>query len=124
MYEVRIQARMNASHQLRDSKGPIEPLHGHDWRIEAVFRGMELDETGCLVDFVEAQEALIGILEPFEGCDLNELWPDPQASISAERVAERIYKLLRHESSRGKLLAAVYVEETPGCIAGYSRAKS
>ena len=37
---------------------PIEPNHGHDWRVEAVAAGETLDALGVVVDFEHLKEAV------------------------------------------------------------------
>jgi len=121
MYEVRVQARFNALHQLRLYDGTVEPLHGHDWKVEAVFRGPELDRIQVLVDFVSAEARLREVVKPFDHAGLNEITAREGANPSAEWVARYVFDRLRERLEPGCPLVAVYVEEAPGCIAGYLR---
>lgn len=117
-YEVRVQGRFSAVHQLRMPGGSVEPLHGHDWRVEAVFRGPRLDAVGLLVDFEKAAEALRQVLAGLNHANLNTVGALAGGNPTAERVARIIFEQLR-QSLGGCPLAAVYVEEAPGCEAGY-----
>ena len=36
MFEVSYETTFCATHRLTDGGRPIEPLHGHDWRVEVV----------------------------------------------------------------------------------------
>lgn len=119
MYEVRVQARFNALHQLRLYDGGVEPLHGHDWKVEAVFRGRQLDEIQVLIDFVSAGAKLREVVKTFDHTNLNEIAAREGTNPSAEWVARYIFDHLRERLGAGCPLTAVYVEEAPGCIAGY-----
>lgn len=118
-YEVRVQGRFSAVHQLKMYDGAVEPLHGHDWRVEAVFRGPKLDEIGLLIDFDEASRVLGQILAELNHGNLNTLdWLGGQ-NPSAEHVARVIFRQLGSRLGQDRPLAAVYVEEAPGCVAGF-----
>ncbi len=43
MYEVAYETTFCATHRLTDRGSPVEPLHGHDWRVEVVAAGDDLD---------------------------------------------------------------------------------
>jgi 6-pyruvoyltetrahydropterin/6-carboxytetrahydropterin synthase len=120
MYEVRVQAGFSAAHQIRLYDGRLEPLHGHDWEVEAVFRGPELDRIGVLIDFVPARETLLAIAATLHHTHLNEAPLLAGANPTAEHVARCIFAELRTRLGPAAPLAAVHVTEAPGCIAGYS----
>jgi ATP-dependent Clp protease ATP-binding subunit ClpA len=50
-YELRIEDTFAAAHRLREYQGECERLHGHNWRIEVVLAGAELNRLGMLMDF-------------------------------------------------------------------------
>ncbi len=119
MFEVRVQARFCATHQVRLYDGELEPLHGHDWRVEAVFRGPKLDEIGVLVDFVLVEQTLREIVARFHHGNLNDVPELADRSPTAECVARRVFALLQGELGPDVPLAGVAVEEAPGCVAAY-----
>jgi len=119
MYEVRVQTQFQAEHQLTDRDGRREPVHMHDWVVEAVFRGPGLDEMGVLIDFTLAEQALRNVVELLEGTNLNDAPFSADANPSAERLARYLFNALRDRLGTAAPLAAVYVREAPGCIAGY-----
>ena len=43
----------------------VEPLHGHTFRAKLTISG-ELDEFGCVMDFVLAEQIMVKILQQFE----------------------------------------------------------
>lgn len=119
MYEVRVQAGFSAAHQLRLYDGRLEPLHGHDWHVEAVFRGPELDAIGVLIDFVRVEAALRDIVSALHHACLNEVPALEGANPSAEHVARFVFGALRDRLGSSAPLVAVHVREAPGCIAAY-----
>lgn len=119
MYEVRVQGRFSAVHALRLPGGVVEPVHGHDWKVEAVFRGIQLDGAGLLIDFDQASVVLDEVLSELNYANLNSRSEFVEANPSAERVARLIFDRLRGQLGQQAPLSAVYVEEAPGCIAGF-----
>lgn len=119
VYEVRVRGVFSAVHRLRLEDGTVEPLHGHDWKVEAVFRGTTLNGAGFLIDFEKAGAALSEVLARLNYADLNTAAWLEGVNPSAERVAKAVFGELRARLGRDQPLASVYVEEAPGCIAGY-----
>ena len=46
MYELKIITEFSAAHSLRNFRGKCEALHGHNWKVEVVVSGKELDDSG------------------------------------------------------------------------------
>ncbi len=59
-FSVRVEARFEAAHYLREYRGISEPLHGHSYKVEAdlIARGGGLDQDAIAVDFVSAKRKL------------------------------------------------------------------
>jgi 6-pyruvoyltetrahydropterin/6-carboxytetrahydropterin synthase len=119
VYEVRVNVRFDAAHQVRMYDGELEPLHSHDWRAEAVFRGPDLDGIEVLVDFVAVKQALDSAIEPLMGRRLNDVEVLGSHNPTAEIVARYVFDDLRRRLGPEVPLVAVNIEEAPGCIAGY-----
>jgi len=119
VYEVRVTTELSAAHQLRLYEGELEPLHDHAWKVEAVFRGPELDRIGVLIDFVTVKKVLDDILKPLHGQNLNESALLAGVNPSAEQLAYCVFMQLRQRLGDPSYLKAVYVREAPGCIAAY-----
>ncbi|GMV96988.1 MAG: 6-carboxy-5,6,7,8-tetrahydropterin synthase [Phycisphaerae bacterium] len=119
MYEVRVQACFSAAHQVRLYDGGLEPIHGHDWRVEAVFRGPELDRIGVLVDFVAAEAALREVTANLHHTRLNDLPFFADVNPTAENLARWVFERLAERLGPDAPLVGVYVREAPGCVAGY-----
>ena len=94
MYQVMIEERFSAAHQLRDKDGRPERLHGHNWKVRAEVVAKTVDETGLVLDFRKLKEALRRILVPFEHAHLNEIEPFVKQNPSSENIARWIYDRL------------------------------
>ncbi len=119
MFEVRVESSFKASHAVRLPGGEMEPLHEHDWRVEAIFCGPDLDGGGVLLDFTIVQQALNEIIEPLYGANLNQHSFLQGKPSSAELVARRIFELLNTRDWPGAVLTKVVVKEGPGCEAAF-----
>src|SRR5215212_11990605 len=89
-YSVRVEARFEAAHFLREYRGISEPLHGHSYKVEAdlAARGGGLDEDAIAVDFVSAKQKLEALAKQLDyGC-INDVAPFTTINPSAENIAE------------------------------------
>ena len=120
MYEVSYETTFCSTHRLTDGGVPVEPIHGHDWRIEVVAAGDALDRFGVVLDFEVLKKVMTSIHAEFHYKDMNEHPGLGGASPSAEVVARYIFQTLRHRlGAEGRLLRRVRVWEAPGCSATY-----
>jgi 6-pyruvoyltetrahydropterin/6-carboxytetrahydropterin synthase len=120
VFEVAYETTFCATHRLTEAGQPIEPLHGHDWRVEVVAAGETLDRFGVVVDFEVLKKALRGITEQFHYKDMNEHTAFRDQSPSAEAVARYVFgELKRALGAQGGLLRRVRIAEAPGCSAVY-----
>jgi 6-pyruvoyltetrahydropterin/6-carboxytetrahydropterin synthase len=120
MFEVAYETTFCSSHRLTEGGRPIEPLHGHDWRVEVVAAGETLDRVGVVIDFEVLKEALRGITAQFHYKDMNEHPAFREESPSAEAVARYVFReLKRAMGAQGALLRRVRIGEAPGCNATY-----
>lgn len=118
-YELTLRAEFAAAHQLRMYDGALEPLHGHNWRVEAVFLAPRLDTIGVGADFVVLQRLLHEAVAPFHDRCLNELPLFAGVNPSTEHLARIIAERLAGAAELGVRLSAVRVWETSGCAASY-----
>jgi 6-pyruvoyltetrahydropterin/6-carboxytetrahydropterin synthase len=120
VFEVSYQTTFCATHRLTDNGRPIEPQHGHDWRVEAVAAGEALDRIGVVLDFERLKETLGEVAARFHYKDMNEHPAFAGQSVSAEAVARYFYQEVRKGlGEEGRLLRRVRVWEAPGCSATY-----
>lgn len=120
MYALKIERRFFASHALRLYDGSLEPLHAHDWVVEAAVRAGKLDAIGVVMDFHELERIVAAGLEPLRGVNLNECAAFAGVNPTAECVAEHIYGVVAAKLPVGVELVGVTVTESPGCEAMYS----
>jgi 6-pyruvoyltetrahydropterin/6-carboxytetrahydropterin synthase len=125
MFEVVVSGWFAASHQLRLPDGSLEPMHGHNWKVEVVVRGPRLDGIGVLVDFTRLQPLVREELGELDHRHLNDLSAfaerNPSAEYVAVHLAERIEARLPRDAGADAEthVFCVSVEEAPGCVARY-----
>jgi len=120
MYQVMIEERFSAAHQLRDSNGKPESLHGHNWKVQAAVVAKAVDEVGLVLDFRKLKTALQKVLLPFEHAYLNEVEPFTGQNPSSENIARWIYDRLAEEiPDRSVQVAQVIVWESEEAGAAY-----
>ncbi|HSV56419.1 MAG TPA: 6-carboxytetrahydropterin synthase QueD [Magnetospirillaceae bacterium] len=117
MYTVRVEADFSAAHCLSGYPGRCENLHGHNYRVRACVRGVDLDESGMLMDFGVLKSALRKVCGGLDHRLLNEE-PAFRGSPSAERIARYIFEALASELP-GAPLAAVEVFESDTSMCRY-----
>ena len=89
-FTVRVSARFEAAHFLREYRGISEPLHGHSYKVEAdlASRAGGVDSDSIAVDFVSARRKLEALAKTLDyGC-INDVPPFDQINPSAENIAE------------------------------------
>lgn len=118
MFELTLTSSFSAAHALV-IQGVREPVHGHDWQVEATFSGSELDEDGMLCDFHALEKLLAGIISPFQTSDLNAADAFRHQNPSAELVARHIGTSLVDGLPEGISLVRLSVTEAPGCRAAW-----
>ena len=121
MYELKVVTQFAAAHQLRDSGGKCEKLHGHNWRIEVVLTGEKLNSVGLLIDFKEVKEAVDGILEELDHSFLNELPQFKDQNPSSENIAAYIFERLGSTLNNNQIkVSRVIAWESDSASASYS----
>jgi 6-pyruvoyltetrahydropterin/6-carboxytetrahydropterin synthase len=120
VFEVAFETTFCATHALTRGGEPIEPLHGHDWRVEVVAAGSSLDDAGVVLDFERLKEALLGVVARFHYRDLGADDAFAGRSPSAEEVARVVFEEVRARlGDEAGRLRRVRVWEAPGCSASF-----
>ncbi|MCU0596908.1 MAG: 6-carboxytetrahydropterin synthase QueD [Desulfobacterota bacterium] len=101
MYELKVVSDFAAAHNLRNFRGKCEQLHGHNWKIEVVLRGTELDESGVVVDFGEVKDAVRLILSEIDHKYLNDLPYFTTHNPSSENIARYLFEKLGERLDTG-----------------------
>jgi 6-pyruvoyltetrahydropterin/6-carboxytetrahydropterin synthase len=89
-YTVRVEARFESAHFLREYRGISEPLHGHSYKVEAdlAARGGGVDQDAIAVDFVSARRKLEQLAKKLDYACINDVPPFTEVNPSAENIAE------------------------------------
>ncbi len=94
MYRVTQEGWISSSHQTVRADGTLEPVHGHNWRIQATAEAAELDDRGMVVDLDELRRALDALLDGLDHVHLNDLPAFADRPVSAEVIAKTVGKAL------------------------------
>ncbi len=116
MYEIKIQSSFSAAHNLRNYRGKCENLHGHNWKVEAVFAYATLDKNGMAVDFKEAKHLLKKGLKRFDHSYLNETDIFKKINPTSENMAKLLYAEIK---KKNKHISSVSVWENDNSCATY-----
>jgi len=120
VYELTVESVFAAAHQLRMYDGRLEPLHGHNWRVEAFYESAELDGIGVAADFALLQSHVGRAVAQLHDRFLNELPMFVECNPSAEHVARWLHGELSRAAPPGVRVRRVRVWESPGCAAAYA----
>lgn len=116
MFEVRVETHFSSAHHLLNYKGKCENMHGHNWKVEIVAKGENLDCSNILVDFKTLKKTANEIMEYLDHKDLNELDEFKNQSPSSEFIAKFIYYRAKEKI---KEVSRVNVWETTTSRASY-----
>ena len=94
MYELKIISDFAAAHNLRNFRGKCENLHGHNWKIEVIVRGNQLDASGVVMDFGDLKRYTRECLAEIDHKYLNELDFFKENNPSSENIARFLYEWL------------------------------
>jgi len=122
MYEVSKQVEFSAAHQVRESGGACERVHGHNWRVVAAVRAAALDEVGMVIDFKDLKRALHAVVDPLDHVLLSEVAPFDERNPTSENLARYIFDELCQRLEDGRVVVQrVEVWETATSRACYER---
>ena len=120
MFEISVEYTFAAGHALRGYKGKCENVHGHNYKVQVMVGGDQLDSTGLLLDFVELRATIKGLVERLDHRFLNDLEPFDRLNPSAENLAKYFYdELAPKVRERGQQIEAVRIWETDTTSATY-----
>jgi 6-pyruvoyltetrahydropterin/6-carboxytetrahydropterin synthase len=118
-YEISVETTFAASHQLRGYKADLEPLHGHNFRVEAFASVEELPGSGLVLDFLELEAKLKEVVAPYDHRHLNDIPPFTERNPTTENLARFFYGELRKKLPAEVRLRLVRVWEAPTYSASY-----
>lgn len=118
-FEISAEVTFAASHQLRGYKADLEPLHGHNFRVQAFVARAELPQTGYVMDFVELEEKLGEVVAPYDHRHVNDIPPFDTLNPTTENMARFFFEELREKLPEGVTVRRVRVWEAPTYNATY-----
>ncbi|MEW6409531.1 MAG: 6-carboxytetrahydropterin synthase QueD [Nitrospirota bacterium] len=120
MYELMIESKFSAAHQLRNYKGKCEKLHGHNWKVAVYVITERLNDTGIAIDFAELKTTTEEILNQLDHSFLNDMFPFTEINPSSENIARWIYDSLNKKlKDRNLQVSMVTVWESDSAAATY-----
>ncbi len=120
MYKVKITKSFSAAHYLPYYKGSCESLHGHNWKVEVVVSGEELDSSSMVIDFRKLKKITLSVIEKLDHKCLNELEFFNEKAPSSETIAFYIYEEIKQQLPKNRHLDEVKIWETESSSASYS----
>ncbi|HEV8658235.1 MAG TPA: 6-carboxytetrahydropterin synthase [Thermoanaerobaculia bacterium] len=115
-YSVRVEARFEAAHYLREYRGISEPLHGHSYKVEADLASRDggIDSDAIAVDFVSAKRKLEMLAKKLDyGC-INDVPPFNEINPSAENIAAWFHRELTSAvADENAIVTSVTIWEGP-----------
>jgi 6-pyruvoyltetrahydropterin/6-carboxytetrahydropterin synthase len=117
MFELIIEDYISCAHQLLNYNGPCENLHGHNWKIQIVVSGKDLDKSGLLIDFKDLKKILNEELLKYDHKFLNDAIKENPTS---ENFAKLLYENLKKKMPNNVKLTKVYIWESNDAGVSYS----
>ncbi len=100
MFKLKVQDYFSAAHYLKNYEGPCENLHGHNWKVELLVEGSQLNNLDILIDFKILKSILKETLDELDHKLLNEIPYFKNVNPSSERLAEYIFKKIKDKLSQ------------------------
>ena len=120
MYELTIETKFSAAHQLRGYQGRCERLHGHNWRVNVSVEAERLNEIGLAMDFKDLKDVTNEFLAQLEHTFVNEIFPFTELNPSSENIAKWLYDGLSKKLNDGNLrISTITVWESDTASATY-----
>ena len=120
MYELKIITEFSAAHNLRNFRGKCEALHGHNWKVEVVLSGNNLDDSGVVLDFAEVKAATSEIMSEIDHRYLNDLPFFVENNPSSENIARYIFHRLQQKIDNDRVrIRRVTAWESQDACASY-----
>ena len=119
MFELIVETDFSAAHNLREYKGQCERLHGHNWKVQVVFKAEKLDKLGMVIDFREAKKVIGEIINKFDHAYLNELSDFKVLNPTTENLSKLLYEELEKVLPVGIKVNKVTTWESDRCGATY-----
>ncbi|MGD0231645.1 MAG: 6-carboxytetrahydropterin synthase [Syntrophorhabdales bacterium] len=120
MFTLFVRETFAAAHRLELYHGKCEALHGHNFRVEALFEGEQIGDEGMLIDFAILKAHLREVVADLDHKYINDIPFFKDRASSSEYLAFYIHDRLA-ELVRGKAVTVkeVRVWESDNAYAAY-----
>jgi len=95
MFTLCVKDSFAAAHRLEAYHGKCENLHGHNFTVEALFEGQQLNEEGMLIDFAILKGYVTEALSELDHKYVNEIPFFQERASSSEYIALYLYERLK-----------------------------
>ena len=120
MYTLFVRESFAAAHKLDLYHGKCEALHGHNFKVEALFSGERLGEEGMLLDFAVLKTHVREIIADLDHTYLNDMPYFSERASSSEYIALYIHdRLAERLRGEGVSVKEVRVWESDNAYAAY-----
>ena len=121
MFEIRVETKFNASHQLIFPDGKKESLHEHEWKLWVDVESEKLDNVGLVMDFHLLDEIIKKAIAQMNNISLNEIEYFQENNPSAENVARYIFEKIEPKLPNGVTLVGIRAFEQPDFSAKFAK---
>lgn len=109
-----------AAHRLEMYHGKCEELHGHNFKVEALFEGEQVGEDGMLLDFAVLKSLLRTVVADLDHKYINDIPFFKSRASSSEYLAVYIYGRLKEMTGeKAAAVREVRVWESENAYAAY-----
>jgi len=120
MFTLFVRDTFAAAHRLEMYHGKCEALHGHNFKVEALFEGEKVGPEGMLLDFAVLKGHLRDILADLDHKYINEIPFFKERASSSEYLALYVYdRLCALIAGEGVAVREVRVWESDNAYAAY-----
>lgn len=95
MFYLKVQGHFSSAHNLRQYQGKCEALHGHNWKVEVVVKGLRVGKDGMLMDFSKIKSRLNQFLDTLDHKYLNNIAYFKKHNPTSEEIAKYIFDSLK-----------------------------
>lgn len=123
-FKITVERHFDASHQLKSYDGKCQQLHGHTWRVQAVFLyepGAPLPQGNMIVDFKVLKGMLDNFLPDHKHMNAFYMSDNPTAELVASVIFNQITAdLLLQQRLRKLALLEITIFESDTCSVTFS----
>lgn len=107
-----------AAHRLHGYDGDCAKLHGHNWKVEVMVTGEQLDDVGMVIDFKEIKRHAKAVVAELDHTYLNDHPAFQNRNPTAENIAAYLFERLaeRIDTQQRHVSAITVWENDRNCV--------